>query len=184
MSVIESLQVFQVLDEQTLVGFTGKVNVLSKLNRQYHGHLLLKNGDVIQAFFKTVTGLKAFYNIVVADYELEPIIFVVEPETVEEKQRGIHYPYSVLKNRTQEIIDKYLATVKLRPPQNLKLLIKADFLNQKGDVTPEEFEVLSTLSDWNLVKDVYQNCNLVDYEITLALVGLRKKGALKVISAV
>jgi hypothetical protein len=182
MSSLESLQIFQVLDEQTLVGFTGKVNVLSKLNRQYLGHLLLKNGDVVQAFYKTVTGIKAFFNIVVADYELEPISYVVEPETVEENQRGIHFPYSVLKNRTQEVIEKYLATVKLRPDSNLKLLVKADFLSQSGEVTPEEFEVLSTLSDWNLVRDIYQNCNLVDYEVTLALVGLRKKGALKVIA--
>lgn len=183
MSSLESLQIFQVLDEQSLVGFTGKVNVLSKLNRQYLGHLLLKNGDVIQAFYRQVSGQKAFFNIVISDYELEPIIFVVEPETVEEKQRGIHFPYSVLKSRTQDVLAKYHATVKLRPPGDLKLIVKAEFLSQKAEVAPEEFEVLATLSDWNLVKDIYQNCNLVDYEITLALVGLRKKGALKVISA-
>ncbi len=182
MSVIESLQIFQVLDEQTLVGFTGKVNVLSKLNRQYLGHLLLINGDVIQGFYKNVSGIKAFYNIVVADYELEPISFVVEPETVDEKLRGIHFPYSVLKNRTDEVIQKYLTTVKHRPPQGLKLLVKASFMDIQVDVTADEFEVLATMSDWNLVKDIYENCNLVDYEITLALVGLRKKGAIKVIS--
>ena len=183
MSSLEAIQIFHVLDEQTMVGFTGKVNVLSKLNRQYLGHLLLRNGEVIQAFYKSVSGIKAFFNIVVSDFELEPISYVVEPETVEEHQRGIHYPFSVLKARTQEVIEKYLASVKFRPPQDLKMLVKAEFLSTDYEVTPEEFEVLSTLSDWNLVKDIYQNCNLVDYEITLALVGLRKKGALKVISA-
>ncbi len=183
MSSLESLQIFQVLDEQIVVGFTGKVNILSKTNRQYLGHLLLKNGEVIQAYYRSVSGLKAFYNIVISDYELEPIVFVVEPETVEEKQRGIHFPYTVLKARTQDVLSKYHSTIKLRPSGNLKLLVKADFLADKAEVTPEEFEVMSTLSDWNLVKDIYQNCNLVDYEITLALVGLRKKGALKVISS-
>lgn len=183
MASLDSIQLFAILDEQVSVGFTGKVNVLSKMNRQYLGHMLLKNGDVIQAKYKNTTALKAFFNIIVDDYELTPIFYVVEPETVEDNLKGIHYPYTVLKNKTAEILDKYIASLKLRPPQDLKLIIKADFLSYVDEVTAEEFEVLSTLSDWNLVKDVYQNCHLLDYEITLALVGLRKKGALKVVMA-
>jgi hypothetical protein len=56
-------------------------------------------------------------------------------------------------------------------------------MNSTDAVSPEEFEVLVTLTEWNSPNDIYRHCQLLDHEITLALVSLRKKGALKIIAA-
>jgi hypothetical protein len=49
-----------------------------------------------------------------------------------------------------------------------------------ADVTSDEFEVLAGLTDYNKVGDIYKNVNLLEYEITNALVSLRMKKALRV----
>jgi undecaprenyl pyrophosphate synthase len=108
---------------------------------------------------------------------------VVEPEVVDEKERQIHYPYAVLKNKLQEVLKLYKESIKLRPPENVKILSEASFLTSNEAVSPEEFEVLMTLTEWTNPNDIYRQCPLLDHEITQALVSLRKKGALKIIAA-
>jgi hypothetical protein len=107
---------------------------------------------------------------------------VVEPEVVDEKERQIHYPFAVIRNKMADVLKQYRESLKLRPPENVKIVIDAEFLDDSLPVTPHEFEVLDTLTEWNNTNDVYQHCQLLDHEITLALVGLRKKGALKIIA--
>jgi hypothetical protein len=176
-------KVMDVIEEQQSVRFTGKVNVLAAFNRQFLGHILFKDGEIIQVTFNGKKGLKAFYNIIIQEYTLQAFDYVVEPELVEEKDRQIHYPFNVIKNKMSEVLKLYRESLKFKPPENVKILIDAEFLEDTLPVTPEEFDVLKCLSDWNTPYDLYQNCDLLDHEITLSLVSLRKKGALKIISA-
>lgn len=176
-------KVMGVIEEQVAVRFTGKVNILSTFNRQFLGHVLFKNGDVIQVTFNGKKGLKAFYHLIVQEFSLKAFDYVVEPELVEDKERQIHYPFSVIKNKLQDVLQKFQESAKFRPPENVKILIDAEFIEDTLPVTVDEFEVLKTLSDFNTPKDVYKNCDLLDHEITLSLVSLRKKGALKIISS-
>lgn len=176
------LRIIAVIEEQVAVGFTGKINVLARFNRQYLGHILFKNGEIIQTYFQGVQGLKAFYKLAVEEFSLNAFDYVVEPEVVDEKDRHIHYPYGILKNKMEEVLNLYQSSLKLRPPQGVKILIQSEIIKDQTPVTPEEFEVMSTLSDWNTSDDVYQHCSLLDHEITLALVSLRKKGALKILA--
>jgi hypothetical protein len=107
----------------------------------------------------------------------------VEPEVVEDKERQIHYPYAVMRNKMSDVIKQYRDSLKFRPPDNVKILIDAEFIEDSLPVTPQEFEVLETLTEWNSTYDVYQHCQLLDHEITWALVSLRKKSALKIIAS-
>lgn len=175
-------RVLNVIEEQVAVQFTGKVNVLSSYNRQFLGHILFKHGELIQVAFNGQKGLKAFYSIIIQEYSLQSFDYVVEPELVEEKERQIHYPFAVIKNKVGDEIRKHKESLKFRPPENIKILIDAEFLEDSLPVTPQEFEVLSTLTEWSSPNDLYQNCNLLDHEITLSLVSLRKKGALKILA--
>lgn len=175
-------KVLGVIEEQIAVGFTGKVNILATYNRQFLGVILFKNGEVIQVRFNHNQGLKAFYQLLIQEYALNSFDYVVEPELVDETERQIHYPFSVLKNKTAEILKKYRESLKLRPPENVKILIDAKFMEDTTDITPEEFDVLLSLTEWSSPHDIYQHCQLMDHEITWSLVNLRKKGALKIIA--
>ena len=176
------LKILSVIEEQIAVEFTGKVNVLASFNRQYLGHILFRSGDILQVVFQSSKGLKAFYQIIIQEISLKNFDYVVEPEIVDEKERQIHYPYGVIKAKLAEVIKLHRESLKLRPPEHVKMIIDPSFLHGSQAVTPQEFAVLDTLTEWNSPYDVYQHCNLLDHEITHALVSLRKKGALKILA--
>jgi len=175
-------RLLEVIEEQISVQFTGKVNILNTLNRQFLGHLLFRSGDLVQATFLNHRGLKAFYQIIIQEFNLNHFTFVVEPEIVDEKERQIHYPWAVLKLKMADVLKLYKSSLKLRPPEDVKILIDADFLSDTVPVTSQEFDVLEILTEHHNARDVYQYCGLLDHEITMALVGLRKKGALKLVA--
>lgn len=176
-------RVMAVIEEQIAVQFTGKVNILAAFNRQFLGHILFKSGEVIQVIFQGQRGLKAFYHLIIQEYSLQSFDYVVEPELVDEKERQIHYPFAVIKNKMADVLKQYRESLKVKPPENVKMLIVAGFIDSNHPVDPHEFSVLETLTEWNTPYDVYQNCQLLDHEITWALVSLRKKGALKIIAS-
>lgn len=175
-------KILNTIEEQIAVQFTGKVNVLSNFNHQYLGHLLFKDGEVFQVVYGQLSGLKAFYHLLIQEFSLNSFSYVVEPEIVSESARKIHYPYGVLKNKIAEVLKSHRASLKFRPPENVRILVSADFVRGKESVTPEEFQVLEVITEYNKTYDIYQNCALLDHEITMALVSLRKKGALKIVA--
>ncbi len=175
------IPLYRVLDEQSTVAFTGRVNILDRTTRQLLGVVILRDGQVFRAEYRGSKGLKAFYNIVLEGFQLVPQDFIIEPEIITESDRQIHYPYSVLKSRTDEILRRFKAVAGLRPPDAVKLITRDEFLEREGDVTEAEFQVLNTLCEWSQVKDLYAHCQLLDFEITEALVSLRKQNALSVI---
>ena len=162
------LKIVHAIEEQISVQFTGKVNILSQFNRQYMGHLLFKNGEILQVIFQGHKGLKAFYQLVIQEYSLNSFAYIVEPEVVEDNERHIHYPYAVLKSKMAEVMKLYRESIKMRPPENVKIIIDSEFIGDSIPVTPNEFEVLVTLTEWNTPYDIYQQCPLLDHEITWA----------------
>lgn len=177
------LKILECIEEQVAVEFTGKVNILSTFNHQYLGHLLFKNGEVYQVIFQNHKGLKAFYQLIIQEFSLDSFNYVVEPEVVDENERQIHYPFAVIKNRMTDVIKQYRDSLKYKPPENVRILIDAEFMEDTLPVTPQEFTVLETLTEWSSSYDIYQHCELLDHEITWALVSLRKKSALKIIGS-
>lgn len=176
------LKVMSLIEEQVALMFTGKVNILANFNRQFLGHILFKNGEMIQVSFENHLGLKAFYHLVLQEAALQSYEYVVEPELIDENNRQIHYSFGVIKNRMNDILKLHQSSLKFRPPHHVKILPDAEFLEDTLPVSPEEFEVLKTLTNWNDPFNIYQHCPLLDHEITMALVSLRKKGALKIIA--
>lgn len=171
-----------ILDEQNSVAFTGRVNVLDSQTKQLLGEVILNDGQVAFCKYKGIEALKAFFNLCIDEYEGQPFTYIVEPELFDISKKHIHYPFGVLKRKIAEVIEKYSESKQNRPPDSLKILIKPDFIDEGELTTGEEYELLCTLSDYNLVSDVYSNCQLIDYEITNALVSLRKKNALTVVA--
>jgi hypothetical protein len=175
------LRILETMDEQHSVRFTGRVNVLSKMNRQYLGHVLFKDGEVVQTILTPLQGFKALTQILIQEYRLQSFNYIVEPEIVGDSEKQIHYAYSFLKRKLGETLKLYRESLKLRPPENVRILVQPEFIFSAYTVTPQEFDVLSVLTEYNHAQDVYQHCELLDHEITMALVSLRMKKALKVL---
>lgn len=174
------LEVFAALDEQASVSFTGRINVLHKTTKQHLGHLFMIEGHVVNCYYKGHQEMKAFHALVVDNFILAPLHFIVEPELIDLKEKRIHFPYSVLKRKSCEILAESVESQKHRPPSHLKLLPLGDFIESKTIITPEEYDVLSVMTEWSKVDEIYQNCPLLEHQITNALVSLRQKKAIKV----
>jgi hypothetical protein len=169
------------LEEQVLVQFSGKINVLKESNRQILGSVVLNDGDIYRIDYKGLEGMKALCHLYLDDLKDDEIVLVVEPEMVESIHRNIHYPYKTLIQKLSEFMTEYEKAKSLRPPTGIKLIAMADFLTQGEKINEQEFQVLATISDYNKIEDIYKNCPLMEYEITNCLISLRQKGALKVI---
>jgi hypothetical protein len=59
-------------------------------------------------------------------------------------------------------------------------VIAPEIVVNKDEVTYSEFKVLEVMTVYNKVSDIYEHCGLEEFEITQALVDLRRKKAIKV----
>ena len=72
----------------------------------------------------------------------------------------------------------YEDSLKLRPNENLLIRVSPNFIENGSTINVSEANVLQTICDYSLIKDLYANSILPEYLITISLVELRKKGAL------
>ncbi len=173
-----------VLEEQNSMGFTGRINVLRSANSQTHAVILMREGRLVNCRMSERSGEKALLDLVFQDVSNSmEFKLVVEPEVVSEAEGIFNWNIDQLKSRARQVYENYLSNKKLKPPPHLKLLLNADFVLSGEAVEPAEFDVLSAISDYSRVQDIYDHCALMEYEVTRALISLRKKGAIKVVSS-
>ncbi len=171
----------EVLKEQASFGFTGKVNLLLTSNGQFQGVVYQHEGAIVGASFEQLIGRKALYKMIFEDVESDSHFkFIVEPELVAASYFTMRLSFDEVKAEAQKIYQKYVQAKKLKPAMGLRLVVDPEILVSSEDITPEEFDILSVLAEWCMVSDVYKYSKLMEFEITNALVGLRKKRAIKV----
>jgi hypothetical protein len=176
------LSLLGTIEEQTTFGFTGRINILNRNTGQFLGLVLIADGKIVDSSYNGLKGEKSLYTALFDDMEHTPLKFIVEPELVTEEQKEFQLSFEDFKNNSQKNYQGHREAKTLKPPMNLKLILDGDFVSRGSDVTSEEFKVMSVLTEYSRVSDIYNNCNLLDFEVTKALVSLRKKGAVKVIS--
>ncbi len=171
----------EVLKEQSSFGFTGKVNLLLSSNGQFYGVAYLHEGFIVGATCAQLTGHKALYKMIFEDLESQSQFkFIVEPELVAQGHISIKVTFDEVKAEAQKIYQKYVSAKKLKPAMNLRLVIDPEVIVSRDEITPDEFDILSILAEWCVVADVYKYSKLMEFEVTNALVSLRKKRAIKV----
>ena len=171
----------EVLKEQASFGFTGKINLLSKENGQFLGVVYQQEGMIVGAQVKELKGKKALLKMIFDDVESnENFKFIVEPEVVPDEALTMKVAFEEIKLLAQKHFNEYISAKKLRPAPHLKLVIDPEVIVSKDDITPQEFDVLAVISEWCNVSDIYKYSKLMDFEVTHALVSLRKKRAIKV----
>ncbi len=171
----------EILNEQSAFGFTGRINVLVKSNGQLFGVVYQNEGIVVDAESQNLNGLRALYKMIFSDVESQDYLkFIVEPEILKDENFQINLSLDELKADASKKYQEYVAAKKLRPPANVKLVIDPEIIVNTNQVSPEEYDVLSLLTEWSKVSDIYKYSNLLEYEITNALVSLRRKKAIRV----
>ncbi|MFN8369367.1 MAG: hypothetical protein U0T83_01945 [Bacteriovoracaceae bacterium] len=172
----------EVLEDQIIFEFTGRVNILKKGTNQYLGRILLKDGELISCEYDKIPGLKAFYNLIIDEQKLD-IHFIIEPEIVNAHDRNMKdkIDFPKFKEKLNLYLAEYNKSLKLKPPGNLKLSINPNFIQKGEEIFAKEFDILCVISDYSKVDDIYKSTSLVDLEITNALISLRKKNALLVL---
>jgi hypothetical protein len=170
----------EILDEQAVFGFTGRINIILKSNRQYVGMVAQKEGVIVDAAFRSLQGRKALFAALIEDISAADLAFVVEPEVIEDSEVSLSLSVAKLKKEFSSRYEEFLAAQKLRPPNELRLVINSEFISSGASIGNDEFTLLCTLTEYNRVGDLYEHTPMLDYEITGALVTLRKKGALRV----
>lgn len=171
----------EVLKEQASFGFTGKVNLLLSSNGQFQGVIYMHEGSIVGASFAQQNGRNALYKMIFEDVESQNHFkFVVEPELVAGSNFSMRMSFDEIKTEASKIYQKYTEAKKLKPPMGLKLIIDPEIVVNAEEITPEEFDILSILTEWSKVSDVYKYSRLMEFEVTNALVSLRKKRAIKV----
>jgi len=171
----------EVLKEQASFGFTGKINILLKDNSQFLGVIYQDSGLIVGSEAKELKGKKALLKLIFDDVEShEKFKFVVEPEVVDSSHFIMKISLEEIKKEAQTHFQEYISAKKLRPDPSLKLLVDPEIIESSTEISPREFEVLSVMTEWCKVSDIYKYCQLMDFEITNALISLRKKRAIKV----
>ncbi len=176
------MSILATINEQAAFGFSGRINVLKRSNDQLFGVIFQYDGKVIGATCEKQRGKKALYYLIFNDVDLEDIFkLVVEPEIIGPSSFMFELSFGEIKKEAESQYPEFLKAKKFRPPGHLKLIIDTDIISNKQEVTPEEFLVMSTLTEYSKVDEVYQASQLLEYEVTNALVSLRKKKAIKVL---
>ncbi len=168
------------LKKLSVLGLSGKVNVVQKADSRYIGIVFLQKGIFVNCFYGDEHGLRSLFDLVLTDYSLrEYFYYIVEPEVLFEKECRFHVTFDeflkILKNRSLRPWEKF------RPPPSLKLSVVKEFSSKTSQVSPLENSLLKTITNYSRVSDIYKNSNMLDSMVTSLLVSLRKKGALKVL---
>lgn len=170
----------QILSEQAVFGFTGRINIILKSNRQFLGAITQKEGWIVDAQYKGHQGKKALFTLIIEDRQPDALSFIIEPEIIEETEGVLRMSVEQLRVEALAYLDDFVSSQKLKPPKDLVLTVFPDFIVKGDKINGDEFSILCTLSEYSKVQDLYDKCPLLEHEVTKGLVSLRKKGALRV----
>lgn len=172
---------YETLEEQVILGFTGKINIQDKATSENIAAILFYEGEIINAQYRAQKEFKALMRIFVEVKINQELKFIVEPELLEKKNQKIRMSFDDIKVEAMQAVAKYLETIDEKPPEDLILKIKPEFIIEGEDIDENEYELLCAITNHEKVKDIYSHCSLYEHEITDAFISLRKKEAIKVI---
>ncbi len=177
------MSILKVLEEQLIVGFTGRVNVLTEIGSEHLGNILLKDGQIVNGQYKKKTGRKAIDAICIDDVDGLKLRYVIEPEVIEDEQIKFLLSFDILKEEVRIKFQKFLELKPHRPPNDVKFVINESYLSADDEISNDEFKLLSCLTEYQTVENIYENTEMLNYEVTENLIKLKKKGAIKVYRA-
>ncbi len=182
--IIDSMsnRLVDVIGEQFDFGFTGKTNVLDRRSNQFLGVIYQIDGMVVKCSYKGASGKNGLLRALYDSLMLTTIRYVSEPEILEESISEFSLSKPDMLRELQEFLKDNQESQKLKPPGHLKLVISPTFFISGPPVLPREFDLLKLLTEYAKVSDIYSNSDKQENEVTQGLIGLRRKGAISVVS--
>lgn len=169
------------IEEQLAIGFTGKINILDKSNDQLLGVVLLDDGVIVNAKYGDHSEDKAMIDLIISDTRgVVQFKFIVEPEIIPVSKRSTIINLENIKARAARVMQDIGRSDRLRPPESLSLGVDDKFVSNGDDIDWLEFKALCAVLDYPIVKDIYENSDLHERELTSALISLREKKAIVV----
>lgn len=175
------MDLIKILSENYSFHFSGRVNVLAKVSKQYLGAIVQYEGRIVNARYLNLSGKKALASIIMEVKGNKVFSFVSEPEVIQPTDHVFDMSEGQFLKFKNDYFEQYDELNKLRPSNNLRLSINNDNFNFMASLSKSEFDVLCGIIDYSVVKEVYQRSELLDFDITTALISLRKKGILRVL---
>lgn len=173
--------IYQTLLDQESLMFTGRINVLDKKTSAMLGHIHFREGIIVSVAYQKKIDKNALVLIFFNESQFDTLKYIVEPEILKESDDETHLKFSGIV-ASIESGQRIMKEVKnLRPSENLRFLLNAEFLNKGDAVEKEEFELMKIIVDYGLVRDIYKKSLTDETTTTLGLISLRKKGAIKVV---
>ena len=170
------------ISENLKIGFSGRINILSGERSQFMGAVYLDEGMVVNAIYSGAQGERALKKLILDDGTgLVDFKVVVEPELISESSYIFKMNLDDFERFCELFLRETSACKVLKPGEGVKLMVSPSAVVSDLKLGTNEFKVLSLISDFSLVREIYQNTELFDFEVTNALVSLRKKGAIKVL---
>ena len=164
---------------QVNAGFSGNLVLQNTGNQQFIGKISLRIGEIVAAGVGSISGRRALMGLVMYSEE-NPGKIIVEPGVIAGRGRTcFSSPSAQELDGLEQRLAGYRRLRQLRPPDHLRL--RVSFSLENSEFLPYAVDLLATIADYSLVRDIYRNSNLMAWEVTIGLIGLRKKGVLRVI---
>jgi hypothetical protein len=177
------MNLIKILSENFSFSFSGRVNILSKVNKQYLGAIIQSEGKIVNAKYLNLSGKKALASVLMELKSSKVFSFVSEPEVVSPGDHVFDMSEGQFLKFKNDYFEQYDELNKLRPDNSLRLAVDGIKFNFNTGLSKVEFDVLCGIIDYSTVKEIYQFSDLLDFDITTALISLRKKGILRVLRA-
>ncbi len=173
-------ELFTLIEEQMAFEFVGHLNLLARKDNRFLGKITFKEGKICHVSYKDYLSLKGLFYAVVEGLKHDLFKVVVEPEVVDSVHTNIFLEFNELIDKIKNIYLAYEKSKHLKPNDNVKLVLNPKFISSGPELTPEEFDTMQGVMQYPDVKNIYQYSEQLEHEITLGLVGLRKKGCIRV----
>ncbi|MEI8346246.1 MAG: hypothetical protein WCG27_02180 [Pseudomonadota bacterium] len=177
------MELLKVIREQTNNFFSGKINILYRHNKRFWGHFSLCGGYVVQVQYQKCNNERALFNLLF-DYPLiaDQLEYVMEAEVIHEKDQKMALGFEQLAEKVYLFAQEISQLHRFRPPSQLYLCANRPDPSLAGIINEEQRLILREIGKYTQVGNLYTSSSLSAGELTRALVGLRKIGAIKVVN--
>lgn len=181
------MDLLSTLRQQMQLGLTGKINLLARESGQFLGCLYLVQGHLAGGRYRGLRGKDA---VILVCYHGMPgqkkiwgeIRLVCEPEVIPASYQGVKWDFNQLQVELHRYILEWEKVRPLLPPSHLFLLPRMP--SAEIDLSPEQFQILTLLSENPKVDEFTQNCPYLPTKGLEVLISLRKMGLIRVAATV
>jgi hypothetical protein len=155
---------------------TGELRISAGLR---HGSIFFSSGHIEYVVAGAVSGAKALGRVLGWP---NPTWKFIENKRTEFQLDKIDFEISKFSRFHKQWKEQWQQYSPLTPPAHMQLRVSAKVFDLKKQWTPREYQVVSAVSEYCGVREIFNNCSLDDMDILKELVEMRKLGLIEPVS--